>query len=106
MVEKPVDADFMQKSELEKINVIASFAGFNTTRQKRRIVPHRFLTKKGDTHVIVTVRRTYTERVGDSQHIHFVVQTREGRFFDIVYDSKQIAWYSVLEIEDDLLQSG
>lgn len=93
----------MQNAEPEKINVIASFAGFNTSRQQRRIVPHRFLTRKGDTHVVTTVRRTYTERVGDSQHIHFVVQTREGRFFDIVYDSKQIAWFSVLEIEDGIV---
>lgn len=88
----------MQNAEPEKINVIASFAGFTTPKQKNRIVPHRFLTRKGDTHVIATVRRTYTERVGDSQHVHFVVQTREGRLFDIVYDSKQICWFSVLEL--------
>jgi hypothetical protein len=93
----------VQKSEPEKINVIASFAGFTTPKQKRRVVPHRFLTRKGESHSITEVRRTYTERVGDSQHIHFVVQTAQGRFFDIVYDSKQIAWYSVLEIEDDVL---
>lgn len=97
----------MQKSEPDKINVIASFASFNTSRQKRRITPHRFLTRQGDTHVISNVRRTYTERVGDSQHVHFVVQTREGRYFDIVYDSKQICWYQILEIEDGLInQSG
>lgn len=95
----------MQKSEPDKINVIASFASFTTNRQKRRITPHKFLTRKGDTHVVSEVRRTYTERVGDTQHIHFVIQTNEGRFFDIVYDSKQIAWYMVLEIEDDLLSS-
>jgi hypothetical protein len=94
----------MQKSEPDKINVIASFATFTTARQKRRITPHRFLTRKGDTHVVTQVRRTYTERVGDTQHIHFVVQTREGRFFDIVYDSRQIAWFLVLEIEDDFIK--
>lgn len=89
----------MQRAEPEKINVIASFAGFTTSRQKNRIVPHRFLTRQGELHVIANVRRTYTERVGDSQHVHFVVQTREGRMFDIVYDSRQICWYSVLELE-------
>ncbi|MCH8494453.1 MAG: hypothetical protein LAT57_02315 [Balneolales bacterium] len=93
----------MQKSELDKINVIASFASFTTSKQKRRIAPHRFLTPKGETHVIAEVRRSYTERVGDSQHIHFVVQTQQGRYFDIVYDSKQIAWYLVLEIEDEFI---
>ncbi|KPQ01021.1 MAG: hypothetical protein HLUCCA01_03775 [Bacteroidetes bacterium HLUCCA01] len=93
----------MQKSEPDKINVIASFASFTTTRQKRRITPHRFLTRQGHTHVVAQIRRTYTERVGDTRHVHFVVQTREGRFFDIVYDSKEMAWYMVLEIEDDLL---
>jgi hypothetical protein len=96
----------MQKAELEKINVIASFAGFNTNRQKKRIIPHRFLTQRGETHVVTEVRRTYTERVGDSQHIHFVLETQSGRFFDIVYDSKQITWYLVLEIEDALLHAG
>ena len=89
----------MQHAEPEKINVIASFAGFTTPKQKNRIVPHRFLTRKGETHVIVNVRRTYTERVGDSQHVNFVVQTQEGRMFDIVYDSKQITWFSVLEVD-------
>ena len=96
----------MQKSEPEKINVIASFATFTTTKQKRRITPHRFLTRKGDTHIIAEVRRTYTERIGDAQHIHFVVQTKETRFFDIVYDSRQVAWYLVLEIEDDFIKNS
>jgi len=32
-----------------------------------------------------------------------VVRTAEGRYFDIVYDSKELAWFCVLEIEEGFL---
>lgn len=93
----------MQHSSLEKINVIASFAAFVTPKQKRRLVPHRFMMKNGDVHGVASVRKSYTEVVGDSKHVHFVVKTTENRYFDIVYDSKEMAWLCVLEIEEGFL---
>ena len=90
-------------SSLEKINVIASFAGFATDKQKRRIVPHKFMMRNGEVHVVAAVRKSYTELVGDAKHVHFVVKTAEGRYFDIVYDSKELAWFCVLEIEEGFL---
>jgi hypothetical protein len=30
-------------------------------------------------------------------------RTAEGRYFDIVYDSKELAWFCVLEIEEGFL---
>ena len=93
----------MQKPNLEKINVVVSFAGFVTPKQRRRIVPHRFLMRSGEVHQVVQVRKSYTEVVGDAKHIHFVVKTRAGRYFDIVYDSKEMGWFCVLEIEEGYL---
>jgi hypothetical protein len=49
------------------------------------------------------VRHRYTEGGGDSKHVHFVVKTAENRYFDIVYDSKEMAWLCVLEIEEGFL---
>lgn len=94
---------YMQHSNLEKINVIASFAAFTTDKQKRRLVPHRFMMRNGDVHVVASVRKSYTEVVGDAKHVHFVVKTTENRYFDIVYDSKEMAWLCVLEIEEGFL---
>lgn len=94
---------YMQHSSLEKINVIASFASFTTDKQKRRLVPHRFMMRNGDVHVVASVRKSYTEVVGDAKHVHFVVKTTENRYFDIVYDSKEMAWLCVLEIEEGFL---
>ncbi len=90
----------MQRGTFEKINVLASFAGFTTDKQKRRLVPHRFLMRSGERHRIGEVRRSYTEVVGGAKHVHFVVRTTEDRWFDIVYDSGELAWYCVLEIEE------
>jgi hypothetical protein len=92
----------MQVAKLEKINVIAVYAGFKTERLKRAITPIRFMLSSGERHAVEQVKRSYSERVGDSLHVHFVVKTRENRYFDIVYDSKRITWMLVVELEEAL----
>lgn len=92
----------MQKAKLEKINVIALYAGFKTGEISRRITPLRFQLSSGETHHVARVRRTYTDRVGRSLHVHFVLKTRESRYFDIVYDSDSMRWFMVVELEEEL----
>jgi len=92
----------MLKSDFKKINVNATFAGFRQRGIAKRITPHHFSVSDGRHYEIVRVRTSYKERVGDTHHIHFVVQTDQGAYFDIVYDSKEMIWYLVLEVESNL----
>jgi len=39
----------------------------------------------------------YTDRPGNTLCIHFVVKTREERFFDLVYDTGTTLWRLVVE---------
>lgn len=92
----------MQKAETRKINVVAKFAAFKDSGTHRRITPLRFTTKEGNLYEVATIRRVYQDRVGQSLHIHFVVKTKDERYFDIVYDSKKVEWAIAVEIEEHL----
>lgn len=92
----------MLKSDFKKINVNATFAGFRDRGIAKRITPHRFALADGRQFEIARVRTSYKERVGDTNHVHFVVETAQGPYFDIVYDSKDMTWYLVLEVESNL----
>ncbi|MFW6347861.1 MAG: hypothetical protein ACOC2C_04535 [Cyclonatronaceae bacterium] len=92
----------MQVAKHEKINVIAAWAGFRTPKLQRAITPIRFMLPSGERHQIEQIKRSYSERVGDSLHIHFVVRTRGQRYFDIVYDSKRLNWLLLVELEEAL----
>ena len=95
----------MQRNKFQKINVTALFSSFKEQGVARRITPITFRLKSGDKFEISQVRRSYVEHVGDTQHIHFVVHTKQGRYFDIVYDSKRMGWALVLELEDGFIIS-
>ncbi len=90
-------------TDIQEINVVASFGSFLSGKSQHRITPHRFMMKNGEVLHIAKVRRRYTDTVGDSLHLHFVVRTKDDRYFDIVYDSKKIMWYKIIEIEDALM---
>jgi len=90
-------------AEMRKINVTAVFAAFKTPDFQRRVTPLRFALESGETHEIVQVRRSYADRVGGALHVHFVVKTAEGRYFDIVFDSRDLAWRLLVEVDDALL---
>ena len=92
----------MQHAELKKLNVMATFASFRTDKIKRRITPLKMMFESGEVLDITQIRRTYTDKVGDTIHIHFVVKSNDERYFDIVYDSKKMSWMMVVELEENL----
>lgn len=92
----------MFNTEIRKINVTAYFAGYKKARNTRRIKPLSFELPTGENYEIAQVRRSYTDRTGQSLNVHFVVKTKDERYFDIVYDSKDMQWRLVVEIEDPL----
>lgn len=93
----------MFNTEIRKINVTAVFAAYKSSRFVRRITPLSFDLPSGESYQIAEIRRSYTDRVGQSVNVHFVVRTKDERFFDIVYDSKEMTWRLVVEIEDVLM---
>lgn len=90
----------MQVAKKEKLNVLAIFASFRQDGVNRRITPRVFMRENGEKHKVKEIRRSYTERIGDATHVHFVIRTEEDRYFDIVYNSKMMAWQLVIELEE------
>jgi hypothetical protein len=93
----------MQQAQKTKINVTVVFAGFSTDRYRRKINPLRFVLPDGEIHEIASVKRSYADRIGEETHVHFVVRTATQRYFDIVYESRTMNWFLVVEIDETLL---
>lgn len=94
----------MQQNKYQNINVTALFSSFKARGVTRRITPLTFRLKSGEAFAVSEIRRSYVEHVGEAQHIHFVVYTKQDRYFDIVYDSKKMAWVLLLELEDGTIR--
>lgn len=92
----------MSIEPLKKVNVTAVFAHFKTPKFQRRITPLGFEESDGAIHRIASVRRTYIEKVGEGSHVHFVIRTDKDRYFDLVFDTRKMAWFLVLELEERL----
>jgi hypothetical protein len=90
------------KHEIKEISVNADFECSSKNRL-RKITPLSFQIPNGPQYTIEKVRRSYSDRVGNAYNIHFVVKTTNERYFDILYDSKKLMWFLVLEIEDILI---
>ncbi len=91
------------KDKFTPINVFNIFAGFKTPKIKQTITPFRFDLPTGESHQIATIRQTHKERVGQATHFHFVVQTREKRYFHIVFDTGELQWRLIQELDPELL---
>ena len=72
------------------INVISATRGFPTEKLKLKITPYRFQLPDGRVHV------------GRAIHFHYVLQTREERYFHIVYDTSDLTWKLVQEVDEQL----
>lgn len=93
----------MHDTQVRKINVTALFAAFKTQGIVRRITPLSFTLLTGEDYEIAVIRRSYADKVGNSQHVHFVIETRDQRYFDIVFDAQKMSWWLVVEIEDSMI---
>ncbi|TNE70830.1 hypothetical protein EP331_10990 [bacterium] len=91
------------KDKYPPINVLNIFRGFNNPKLKHAITPIRFELANGTVHKVTQIRQTHKERVGQAIHIHFVVQTSEQRYFNIVFDTGELQWRLVQEFDSELL---
>jgi hypothetical protein len=92
----------METTGIRKVNVTAVFASFKTPKLYRRITPVAVEESGGTQHRVAQIRRTYIEKVGDSSRIHFVIRTEADRYFDLVFDTRNMVWFFVLELDETL----
>lgn len=87
------------------INVLNVIRGFHSPGIPHQITPFRFETEKGEIHQIREIRQVHRERVGKSFHYHYVVLTREQRYFHLVFDTETLTWKMVQEVDEELFFS-
>lgn len=87
------------------INVLNVMRGFHSPGTPHQITPFRFELRNGDKHHIKTIRQTHKERVGKAFHYHFVVLTKEDRYFHLIFDTGPLVWKLVQEVDEELFFS-
>lgn len=87
------------------INVLNVIRGFHSSKVPHQITPFRFELRNGEKHHIKTIRQTHRERVGKAFHYHFVVVTKEDRYFHLIFDTGKILWRLVQEVDEELFFS-
>jgi len=92
----------MKKNDYPAINVINAIRGFPTRELKLKVTPYRFQLPDGRSFVVKKVRRMTSQQVGNFIHYHFVVQTREERYFHLVLDTSSLTWRLVQEVDEEL----
>lgn len=88
------------------INVINAMRGFPTDDLKFKITPYRIQLPGGGVHVVQNIRRMTTQKVGNATHYHYVIQTKEQRYFHIVFDAGLLTWKLVQEVDEELFFSS
>jgi len=86
--------------ESEPLIVITTVASFSDKDKSitHRLQPIRIMRRSGQVHQVQKVRKWYEEPVGHGhKHIHVTLQTKDGRYLDIVFDTEKVGWYLVYE---------
>jgi hypothetical protein len=71
------------------------------------MVPISFRRKSGEEHRVAELRNARPFRKGrgaqSTTQIHYVVRTREGRYFDLMYDVGKVEWRLLYELDDQMM---
>lgn len=92
----------MKKEKYPPINVINVFRGFARSGLPHKITPIRFEVKEGQKHHIQQIRQVHKERVGQAFHYHYVVVTKEQKFFHLIFDTGSLEWRLIQEVDEQL----
>lgn len=93
----------MSKEKFPPINVLNVVRGFHQPKIQHHITPFRFELQNGEKHQIEQIRQVHRERVGKGSHYHYVVRTKERRYFHIIFDTATLIWRMVQEVDEELL---
>lgn len=92
----------MAEEKFPPIHVLSIIRGFRDDALPHQITPFRFETRDGRVFRIQTIRQFHRERVGKGFHYHYVIQTREKRFFHLIFDTQSLVWRMIQEIDEEL----
>jgi len=93
----------MDKNEkYPPINVLNVIRGFSSSKIPYHITPFRFELRNGERHDIKTIRQTHQERVGKAIHYHYVVLTKEEKYFHLVFDTGTLVWRVIQQVDKEL----
>ncbi len=84
------------------IHVLNVMRGFKEPRFRYPITPYRFELKSGERHRVREIRQMHREKVGRGYHYHFVLKTREDRYFHIAFDTAALVWRLIQEVDEQL----
>jgi hypothetical protein len=87
----------MNAQKYEPINVLNLFLGFDASYSIHLIKPYRFQRKDGSIHFISEIRVVNKTRAGGRDQYHFDINTRNGTFFRLLFDTHTITWRLVEE---------
>lgn len=93
----------MSHEKYPPVNVLNVVRGFPQPKIPHQITPFRFELQNGEKHQIARIRQMHRERVGKGFHYHYVVCTREQRYFHLVFDAVSLIWRLVQEVDEELL---
>lgn len=89
-----------KQKEAEPLIVITTVASFADKERQitRRLQPVKILRRNGKIHRVRQIRKCHEEPVGHGhKQIHITLQTKDGRYLDIVFDTRKVGWYLVHE---------
>lgn len=92
----------MNSEKFPPINVLNVVRGFPKPGLPHQITPFRFELSSGETHHVGQIRQAHRERVGKGFHYHYVVRTREQRYFHLVFDTADLIWRLIQEVDEEL----
>jgi hypothetical protein len=87
------------------VNVLNVIRGFPQPRLPHHITPFRFELRNGERHHVRQIRQVHRERVGKAFHYHYVILTKENRYFHLIFDTGTLVWKLVQEVDEELFFS-
>ena len=82
----------MRADNYPPINVLSVFKGFEKKELRYVVTPYRFSNQQGDTYHISEIRHFHRDRQGHGIQFHYVVNTKEGILFRILFDTNTFTW--------------
>ena len=87
----------MKAKNYPPINVLSVCRGILDEEIPYHLTPYRFTKQNGETHRIKDIRHFHKDRKGKGEHFHYVVRTRENRYFRLLFDSNSFTWRLIEE---------
>jgi hypothetical protein len=98
----------MNKKLAEKVDVVASHRSITDSNHARsgwdhkRIKPLKIRRPSGKVLKVEKVLRAYPHQKGQQMQLHFNIVSNDGRYFHLVYESKNMIWILLYEFEETL----